>query len=60
MYLTRKDHHHHQSSTLLVHPIKMGFHIPIAIKSNMNNRNLKKTFESEKTLQYYLKNIKYA
>ena len=28
-------------STLLVHPIKMGFHIPITIKSNMNNRNLK-------------------
>ena len=26
-------------STLLVHPIKMGFHIPITIKSNMNNRN---------------------
>ena len=28
-------------STLLVHPIKMGFHIPITIKSNMNNRNIK-------------------
>ena len=28
-------------STLLVHPIKMGFDIPITIKSNMNNRNLK-------------------
>ena len=28
-------------STLLVHPVKMGFHIPIIIKSNMNNRNLK-------------------
>ena len=38
----------HQS-TLLVHPIKMGFHLPITIKSNMNNRNLKYTFESDKT-----------
>ena len=28
-------------STLLVHSIKMGFHMPITIKSNMNNRNLK-------------------
>ena len=28
-------------STLLVHPIKMGFYIPITVKSNMNNRNLK-------------------
>ena len=26
----------------------------------MNNRNLKYTFESEETLPYYLKNIKYA
>ena len=42
-------------STLLVHPIKKGFHIPITIKSNMNNRNLKYTFESDKTLPYYLK-----
>ena len=47
-------------STLLVHPIKMGFHIPITIKSNMNNKNIKQTFESDKTLPYYLKNIKYA
>ena len=30
-----------QSITLLVHPIKMGFHIPITIKSNLNNRKLK-------------------
>ena len=30
-------------STLLVYPIKMGFHIPITIKSNMNNRNLSKS-----------------
>ena len=30
-----------QSITLLVHPIKMGVHIPITIKSNLNNRNLK-------------------
>ena len=27
-----------KQSTLLVHPIKMGFHIPITKKSNMNNR----------------------
>ena len=28
-------------STLLVHPINMRFRVPITIKSNMNNRNLK-------------------
>ena len=45
-------------SILLVHPIKMGFHIPITIKSNMNNRNVKKIFKSDKTLPYYLKKYK--
>ena len=35
-------------STLLVHP------------SKMNNRNIKQTFENDKTLPYYFKNIKHA
>ena len=47
----------HQSA-LLVHPIKIGFHLPMTIKSNMNNRNLKYTFESDKTRPYYLKKYK--
>ena len=35
----RKRESNQIKSTLLVHPIKMGFHIPITIKSNMKNRN---------------------
>ena len=44
-------------STLLVHPIKMGFHIPITIKSNMNNRNLNKHLKVIKHYHIILKNI---